>query len=63
MTKVSKNEKAKRKLAKKRNKRLQKRVKRLTGKMETILSVTAVSMCILLALSDSLAVKKEKHHE
>lgn len=63
MTKVSKNEKAKRKLAKKRNKRLQKRVKRLTKKMETILSVAAVSMCILLALSDILAAKKEKHHE
>ena len=60
MTKVSKNEKAKRKLAKKRNKRLQKRVKRLTKKMETILSVTAVSLCILLAVSEVLEAKREK---
>lgn len=58
MTKVSKNEKVKRKLAKKRNKKLQKRVKRLTKKMETLVSVAAVSMCVLLVLSETLETKK-----
>jgi len=63
MTKVSKNEKIKRKMAKKRNKKLQKRVKKFTKKMETILSIAAISMCILLTLSETLEAKKEKNHE
>lgn len=63
MTKVSKNEKIKKKLAKKRNKKLQKRVKRLTKKMETIVSVAAVSLCVLLVLTETLEDKKERHHE
>lgn len=63
MTKVSKNEKAKKKLAKKRNKKLQKRVKHLTKKMETIVSVAAVSLCVLMVLSETLEAKKENRHE
>lgn len=62
MTKVSKNEKAKKKLAKKRNKKLQKRVKHLTKKMETIVSVAAVSLCVLMVLSETLEEKKERSH-
>jgi len=50
-------------MAKKRNKKLQKRVKKFTKKMETILSIAAISMCILLTLSETLEAKKEKNHE
>ena len=63
MTKVSKNEKIKKKLAKKRNRKLQKRVKHLTKKMETIVSVAAVSLCVLLVLSETLEEKRERNHE
>ena len=63
MTKVSKNEKAKKKLAKKRNKKFQKRVKHFTKKVETIVSVAAVSLCVLLVLTETLDAKKEKNHE
>ena len=60
MTDASKREKEKKKLAKKRNKKLQKRVKCFSDKVENTVSFFAVFLCVIMVIMEVIDAKKRQ---